>query len=344
MSSLRLAGLIVGIIGLIFTFVFYRGPKWKRYNFLFFSFFNIALIGIAVNPNLVNFLRDLLSMQKYQYGRIIALLIVSNIFLMFFALYTASKTENMRHQFDQLVRKLGADFTGASSESIKPIMILIPAFNEAENLKDLLPRVPDKISGIEVGVLVVDDGSDDQTKKIVQKQGHLVVSNLINRGGGAALRLGYDILKNIGANICVTMDADGQHKPEEIKKLVSPILNDQNDIVIGSRILGYREKDSAFRAVGVYFFSVIISMLLGKKITDPSSGFRAFKMDQMKSLNLYEDQYHTSELIIEAVKKGLSIGEVPISILKRTHGKSKKGRDVIYGFHFTRIILKAWWR
>ena len=93
MSSLRLAGLIVGIIGLIFTFVFYRGPKWKRYNFLFFSFFNIALIGIAVNPNLVNVLRDLLSMQKYQYGRIIALLIVSNIFLMFFALYTASKTE-----------------------------------------------------------------------------------------------------------------------------------------------------------------------------------------------------------------------------------------------------------
>ena len=116
------------------------------------------------------------------------------------------------------------------------------------------------------------------------------------------------------------------------------------DFVIGSRILGDREKDSLFRISGVYFFGFVISLLLGKKVTDPSSGFRAFKMDAMASIRLYEDQYHTSELIIEAVKKGVRIGEVPITILRRKYGKSKKGKDWVYGFHFARIIFKTWWR
>ncbi len=88
----------------------------------------------------------------------------------------------------------------------------------------------------------------------------------------------------------------------------------------------------------------MVSVLLGKKITDPSSGFRAFRMEAMASIRLHEDQYHTSELIIEAVRKGLRIGEVPITILKRKYGKSKKGKDLAYGFHFARIIIKTWWR
>ncbi|MGD8302292.1 MAG: hypothetical protein PVI55_07735, partial [Desulfobacterales bacterium] len=74
------------------------------------------------------------------------------------------------------------------------------------------------------------------------------------------------------------------------------------------------------------------------------SGFRAFKIDKLKNIALHEDQYHTSELIIDAVKKGLRIKEVPITILKRKFGKSKKGKDLIYGFHFARIIVKTWWR
>jgi len=347
MSNLRIAGFIVGIIGLIATFVIYRGPKWKRLNFAFFSLFNLSLIVITVNPNSANFLRDLLSLQQYQYGRLIALLIISNIFLMFLSVYTLSKVEMFRFQFDKLIRSLGVEHLEKATElkdKIKPIMIVIPAYNEADNLNDLLPRIPTRIKHIDVGVLVVDDGSDDETKMVTSEHGYIVVSNSINRGGGAALRMGYDILKKAEGHICITMDADGQHRPEEIEKLVLPILNDQSDIVIGSRILGKREKDSFFRITGIYMFSWLISLLLGKKITDPSSGFRAFKMDAMNSIHLSEDQYHTSELIIEAVKKGMRIMEVPITILKRKYGKSRKGRDWIYGFHFAKTIVKTWWR
>jgi hypothetical protein len=344
MSSLRIVGLVIGILGLICTFLVYRGPKWKRLNFIFFSLINLALIAITINPNAANFLRDLLSLQKYQYGRILALLIASNIILLFFSLSTASKVENFRLQFDQLVRKLGLSDLGIASDKIKPIMIVIPAYNEAENLSYLLPKIPKKINGFDVGVLVIDDGSIDQTNQIVQEHGHPVVSNMINRGGGAALRLGYDILKEAAGNICVTMDADGQHQPEEIEALVLPIINDEYDVVIGSRIIGTREKDNPLRIAGVHIFAAIISSLLGKRITDPSSGFRAFKMEKIKTIDLYEDQYHTSEMIIEAIKKGLRVKEVPITILKRKFGKSKKGKDLIYGYHFAKIIVKTWWR
>lgn len=344
MSSLRLVGLIIGILGLIATFLFYRGPKWNRFNFVFFSLFNVSLIAVTMNPNVVNFLRDLLSLQEYQYGRILALLIISNLILVFFSFYSISKVENFRLQFDKLVRKIGSGYLDAGSENIKDVMVLIPAYNEADNLKHLLPKMPASINGKEVGVLVVDDGSDDGTGEIVQHHGHLVVSNVINRGGGAALRLGYDILRSSGANICITMDADGQHRPEEIENLVLPIINDEYDVVIGSRVLGTREKDSALRAAGVHIFGMIISSLLGKRMTDPSSGFRAFKMDRLKNIDLREDQYHTSELIIDAVKKGLRVKEVPITILKRKFGKSKKGRNLKYGFHFAKTIIKSWWR
>ena len=344
MSGLRVVGLIIGIAGLIGTFWFYRGAKWNRFNFVFFSLFNISLIAVTINPNVVNFLRDLLSLQEYQYGRILALLIISNLILVFFSFYSISKVENFRLQFDKLVRKIGSDYLDAASESISDITVLIPAYNEADNLKYLLPKMPSKINGKDVGVLVVDDGSDDETKEIVQIHGHLVVSNVINRGGGAALRLGYDILRKSGANICVTMDADGQHRPEEIEKLVSPIINDGYDVVIGSRIRGSREKDSLIRAAGVHIFGALISSLLGKRLTDPSSGFRAFQMDRIKKIDLREDQYHTSELMIEAVKKGLRVKEVPITILKRKYGKSKKGKNLKYAFYFTKTIIKAWWR
>lgn len=344
MSSLRLIGLIIGIAGLVSTFLFYRGPKWKRLNFVFFSFFNIALIAVTINPNAVNFLRDVLSLQEYQYGRILALLIISNIILVFFSFYSVSKVENFRLQFDKLVRRLGAGYLETASENIKSIMVLIPAYNEADNLRHLLPKIPGSINEMEVGVLVVDDGSDDETNEVVKAHDHWVVENIINRGGGAALRLGYDILIKSGAHICVTMDADGQHQPEEIEKLVLPIIQDEYDVVIGSRVLGTREKDSPIRAAGVRIFGTIISSLLGKRISDPSSGFRAFRLDAIRNIDLREDQYHTSELIIEAIKKGFRVKEVPISILKRKYGKSKKGRDLTYGLHFAKTIIKAWWR
>lgn len=347
MSNLRIIGLIIGIVGLLSTFLIYRGPKWKRSNFVLFSLFSLCLIIITINPNVVNFLRDALSLQESQYGRLIALLIIANIFLLFFSFYTRSKVENIRLQFDKLVRNMGTRDLEKNVEvegKIKPIMIVIPAYNEAENLRDILPRIPDKINGMEVGVLVSDDGSEDATAEIARQHGYLVVSNRINRGQGAANRLGYDVLTKYDVAVGATMDADNQHRPEDLERLIAPILKGKYALVIGSRILGKQEKTSWIRNLGITILSKIISVVIGQRITDCSSGFKAFNMERLRDMNLTEDQFQSAEVLIEASKKGLRIGEVPIEIARRKHGRSKKGKDWSYGFHFTKTILKTWWR
>jgi hypothetical protein len=339
---------MIGIVGLMVTFYVYRGVRWNKSNFVLLALLNISLITVTLQPNILNVLRDALSLQNAYRGRIIALLILSNIFLLFYIFFTKLKLDNIHLQFDRLVRSLGSKEANQNLQliqCIQPAMVLIPAYNEAENLGVLLPRIPRQIEAVPVGVLVVDDGSEDETfGTVAGMKGICIVKNLINRGGGAALRLGYDILQKAGVRYCVTMDADGQHRPEDIKNLLLPVIEDRCDCVLGSRILGDREKGNWLRIAGVYVFSKMVSVLLGKKITDPSSGFRAFRMEAMATVQLREDQYHTTELIIEAVRKGLRIQEVPITILKRKFGKSKKGKDLAYGFHFARIIVKTWWR
>jgi len=141
------------------------------------------------------------------------------------------------------------------------------------------------------------------------------------------------------------MDADNQHLPEDIPALLEPILEGRADFVIGSRVLGSAAaKRTEIRSIGVTVLSYLISQLSGRTITDCSSGFRAFRMSGMSRLDLREDQFQTSEVILEAAKKGLAIEEVPIHIALRTHGESKKGPSVRYGFFFFKTMIKTWWR
>jgi hypothetical protein len=347
LSNLRTIGLIAGITGLFVTFRIYRGPRWNRANFILFSLFNLCLITISINPGTVNFIRDLLSLREHQHGRLIALLITSNIFLLFFSFYNRAKMENFRLQFDNLLRKIGTEDLGKQSKNldkIKPVMVIIPAYNEAENLDNLLPRMPAKINGREIGVLVVDDGSDDETAEVVKQHGYLCITNKINRGQGAASRVGYDVLTKHNVLVAVTMDADNQHRPEDIEKLVSPILNEECDLVIGSRILGSHEKESVIRNIGITLFSWIVSLAAGTRITDCSSGFKAFDIKKLRELHLAEDQFQAAEVLLEARKKGLKIKEVPITIINRKHGESKKGKNWSYGINFAKAIIKTWWR
>ena len=347
MSNLRIIGLFVGLIGLLATIRVYRGPRWKRLNFILFGFFSIAIIAVSLNPDIVNIAAGMLAIRDVQMGRIITLIIFSNILLWFAVLYYKNKLDRQSHQFDMLIRHLGR-------EKVKPmigsafydcgIIIVIPAYNEAENLKVLLNDIPKEIQGNKINVVVVDDGSTDKTVEVVTEAGCFVLSNGVRRGGGAALRLGYDIAKDTTAQIIVTMDADCQHNPTDISNIVEPLLEDKCDFVIGSRILGHWEKDNRFRFMGLYFFNLVLNLLLKERITDCSSGFRAFKVKLLDSIVLKEDQFHTSELIIDAAKKGARIKEVPITISCRNYGQSKKGNDWKYGLNFARTIIKTWWR
>lgn len=347
LSGLRIAGLIVGLLGLYVTFTIYRGPRWKKKNFIFFGLFSICLITVSLNPDVLNLAAGMLKLEQEQRGRILALLIGSNIVLWFLLLFSNTKLDEYGYQFDLLIRKLGREeIEDLFKKEIadKEIMVVIPAYNEAENLQELLKRIPSKIKGRKVGVLVVDDGSSDKTKEVVIQAGHLVAQNKINRGQGAASRLGYDVLVRNNVQFGVTMDADNQQMPEEIENLVEPVLNNEHDLVIGSRVLGTTYKNSMLRSTGVLFFTRIINLATGLKLTDCSSGFKAFDVSKMSKLNLREAQFQSTEVILEAAKKGLRIGEVPITVLERKYGSSKKGTDLRYGLFFAKTVLKSWWR
>lgn len=347
MSNLRIIGLVIGIFGLVLTFRVYRGRRWRRLNFVLSGIFSFFIIAVCLNPDLLNRVAAMLALQQEERGRILTLLIFSNIGLWFLLINHRTKLDEHRHQFDLLIRNFGHEEVKHVLEQEiqdKQIVVILPAYNEGKSLGDLLKRMPGEIGDKKLGVLVVDDGSDDDTYGVAKQAGALVVRNRINRGQGAASRLGYDVLVKHNVPFGVTMDSDGQHQHEDIEKLMEPIFEDKYDLVIGSRILGKKEESAFLRSFGVTLFTKIINALTGMKLTDCSSGFKAFNISKMRKLELREDQFQSAEVIIEAAKKGLRIGEIPITITKRKHGRSKKGKDWSYGLNFAKTILKTWWR
>jgi glycosyltransferase involved in cell wall biosynthesis len=224
------------------------------------------------------------------------------------------------------------------------IVVISPALNEAENVGAVIHAMPSEVDGHLVVPIVIDDASDDGTADVAREAGALVASLPIRRGGGLALRVGYDVALKLDADVVVTIDADGQHQPEEIPILVKPILDGEADHVNGSRMIGDFERESLIRHLGVHFFSRVVTILTGQRVTDISSGYRATRADTLRSLLLEQDQFWTSEVTIEALRKHARVVEVPVTFLTRRGGESKKPKSLRYGWNFSKAIVKTWLR
>ncbi len=346
-SSIRVLGFVVGLAALFFLFKRLRVHSQQRSDVWGILLLGGGLLALSLFPNLASVPSDLFSLGDVRGGRIIALLILGVFALSLITISSRNTLETMKVQLDRFIQsslavKFMEENRAAISES--DILVLMPAYNEEENLPGIIPAIPKDLGGRRVRILVINDGSTDGTEKAARQAGALVVSHPFNRGGGAALRTGYAVAERAGVGIIVTMDGDGQHAPAEIATLLQPILDNQADFVIGSRILGGYDSYSSLRILGVHLFNKIINVLMGTKVTDCASGFRAIRISALGRISLMQDQYHTSELIIDAAKKGLRIAERPIHIAARMHGYSKKGRSLAYAFGFLRTVLVTWWR
>jgi glycosyltransferase involved in cell wall biosynthesis len=222
--------------------------------------------------------------------------------------------------------------------------VVIPAYNEADNIAHVIGALPATVCGYELHAIVVDDGSADDTTDRARAAGAAGVRLPLNRGQGAALRTGYRLALATGAEIVVTMDADGQHLAEELPVLVRPILDGEADYVNGSRILGDFERESLVRHVGVHVFARLITILTGRRITDPSSGYRAARADLLRRFVLEEDQFWTTEVLIEALRHRARVAEVPVTIVARAGGRTKKPASLRYGWNFSKVIVQTWLR
>jgi glycosyltransferase involved in cell wall biosynthesis len=233
---------------------------------------------------------------------------------------------------------------GARAAALPPLVIVIAAYNEEGAIGPVIEALPPDVSGLEVAKIVVSDGSADATVKEADAAGALVCDVPVNRGQGAALRLGYRLAREGGAQYIVTTDADGQYNPAEIPALLAPILAGDADFVSGSRTQGSEETKDPVRKLGVRVFALTISVLTGQRVTDPSFGLRAMRAEVTGAVLLEQPQYQASELLIGVLAHGYRVSEVPATIHKRKVGHSKKGHNALYGLYFARVIGGTWWR
>jgi len=347
MSALRWLGLVLGSGLLLHAFARFRAARGSRFDFALRLLLAGSLVAVAAVPSSVDLLRDMLMLEREQFSRLIAMLIASSLVLWLVLLATRARIQRQADHFDRLVRALGrSEFRRLYPERdrLPSVVVVMPAYEERENIGAVLDAMPAAVCGLPLGCLVVDDGSRDDTAEVARRHGALVVSTPVQRGGGAALRLGFDLALEHGAEIAVTMDADGQHRPSEIETLVRPLVESGASFVIGSRILGGHEGGSRMRAAGIHVFNLVIRLLTPVKVTDCSNGFRALRVRDLARVLLRQDQFHTAELIVDAAKKGIPIAEVPVHVDRRASGDTKKGRDWSYGLSFARTVLKTWWR
>jgi len=227
---------------------------------------------------------------------------------------------------------------------LQPLVIVIAALNEADNIGAVLDEVPQQIADIPVSLLVIDDGSTDGTTEVAQRHGALVCTLGVNRGHGVALRLGYRIAREGGAQYIGTLDGDGQWDPADLPAMVAKLESGEADFVIGSRQLGQTENTDAFRNMGVKFFARVISQLTGTRVTDTSSGLRLMRAGLTGTVTQTQPQYQTSELLIGAMLQGYRVAEVPTVMRQRLSGESRKGRNLAYGLRYARVISETYRR
>ena len=227
-----------------------------------------------------------------------------------------------------------------------PLAVVIPAYNEQPTVAQVVAEIPAAAAGLLTEAIVVVDGARDATAQEAAAAGALVCDVPVNRGQGAALKLGYWLARARGAEVIVTIDADGQYEPGEIGRVVEPILSGRADFVSGSRRLGTELTTDATRHAGVIVFGALISVLVHRRVTDPACGLRAMRSELTADVVLEQPQYQASELMISAALRGYRLAEVPTTMHDREgHATStKKGGNLGYGARFARAAVHTWWR
>ncbi len=224
------------------------------------------------------------------------------------------------------------------------IIILIPAFNEESVIDRTIQSIPRSFNGVdELSLLVVDDGSTDNTAALAIKAGANVVSHTHNKGVGSAFHTAVEYALENNADILVGIDADGQFDPKEIPLLLSPIINHEADMVVGNRFhSGIPKNMPRTKFAGNKLVSKLVTTISGQKFTDVSCGFRAYNRETLLRFNIYGQFTYTHETILSAVYQSLKVIEVPITVRYDTDRQSRVASSLPkYAIQTSKIILRV---
>ena len=214
--------------------------------------------------------------------------------------------------------------------NILKITIGVPAYNEEKNIASIIT----KLKKITDSIIVCDDGSSDMTSDISKNLGAIVITHKKNMGYGVAINSIFQKAKELNSDLLVTFDADGQHRVEDIEKVVEPIKNNIADLVIGSRFLDKKSNVPNYRKIGIKVITKVTNASIKKKLTDSQSGFRAYNKQVLSQISPSDIGMGIStEILIKSSSKGLRIMEVPITILysgdTSTHNPVSHGTSVL---------------
>jgi glycosyltransferase involved in cell wall biosynthesis len=229
---------------------------------------------------------------------------------------------------------------------LSPVVGLICAYDEEANIGAVLAAMPAEACGLAVTTLVVVDGGSDRTHQVAKDAGDVTFVLSENLGHGFALRVGYALCIELGAQFVVTLDADGQNDPVEIPVMLQPLVDDEADFVVASRVLGQDTTSDSVRKLGVRVFSHVLSLIGRTKLTDTSNGYRALRVSMLDDIayRLVQTQYQTAELLILAMRRGWRVTERPTVWHARASGTTKKGKNWLFGFRYGRVVAETWWK
>lgn len=205
------------------------------------------------------------------------------------------------------------------------VLIIIPAYNEQDNIINVIQDIRNNASSYDY--IIVNDGSTDQTKKLLQDNNLNYIDMPVNMGIGGTVQTGYKYAHENGYDIAIQFDGDGQHKAKYIPEMVRIISTNQADLVIGSRFLDKQGYQSTFlRRLGIKYFKFLLWLMSGSSISDSTSGFRACNRRIIELFsNYYPQDYPEPESIMSIKRKNLIISEIPVEMQERNGGKSSIG-------------------
>jgi glycosyltransferase involved in cell wall biosynthesis len=191
------------------------------------------------------------------------------------------------------------------------VFVVVPAYNEGKRLAHVI----DDLASTGHAVVVVDDGSSDDTGAVAQARGCYVLRHILNRGQGAALQTGITFAVREGADYIVTFDADGQHQASEMAAMLAPIVDGRCDVTLGNRFLSGTSNVPALRKIVLHIARVVTYVMSGVRVGDTHNGYRALSRKAAQAIHLKQDRMaHASEIYDQILRAGLRFQEVPVSI------------------------------
>lgn len=202
-------------------------------------------------------------------------------------------------------------------------LVIIPAFNEEPGISSLISKIRDQLPDFDV--LVINDGSSDRTAEVAMNAGATVLSHNFNMGYGVTIQTGYKFAYEKGYKYIIQIDGDGQHDPSFMSQLLEPVRNGDVDFTLGSRFLWHDSYRPSFtRRLGILFFRKLVTVIMGREITDPTSGYQAFNRDVINffTTDIFPYDYPDADMLITLNLAGFRVREVPVRMFANPTGKT----------------------